>query len=151
MARQWCPPHSIPNATPLHLPPTSRACAKSLTARPSEASCTSQSPPVLTYIHSVLFLSLQSQPPLFCDNQAAIKLATDDNYHARKKHIDIRFHFIRQVITSGAIDMVYCPTDDMTADILTKALPRWKVMCHSLGLGLHQPSGGVAESGVEQE
>jgi len=52
---------------------------------------------------------------LFYDNQVALKLATDDNYHACMKHIDIRFHFIRQVISSGAINMVYCPTDDMTA------------------------------------
>ena len=98
-----------------------------------------------------LFPELQTKTTLFCDNQAALKLATDDNYHARTKHIDIRFHFIRQVIASGAIDMVYCPTDDMMADILTKALPRWKVMCHGLGLGLHQPSGGVMKSEGDKE
>jgi hypothetical protein len=98
-----------------------------------------------------LFPSLQTQTTLFCDNQAALKLATDDNYHARTKHINIRFHFIRQVIASGAIKMVYCPTDDMTADVLTKALPRWKVMCHGLGLGLRQPSGGVVKSEADRE
>jgi len=98
-----------------------------------------------------LFPSLHAQTTLFCDNQVALKLATDDNYHARMKHINICFHFIRQVISSGAINMVYCPTDDMTADILTKALPCWKVMCHSLGLGLHQPSGGVVKSEGNKE
>jgi len=98
-----------------------------------------------------LFPSLHTQTTLFCDNQAALKLATDDNYHARTKHIDIRFHFIRQVISSGAINMVYCPTDDMMADILTKVLPRWKVMCHSLGLGLRQLSRGVVKSEGNEE
>jgi hypothetical protein len=98
-----------------------------------------------------LFPSLQTQTTLFCDNQAALKLATEDNYHARTKHIDIRFHFIRQIIASGTIKMVYCPTDDMTADVLTKALLRWKVMCHSLGLGLRQPSGGVVKSEMDRE
>jgi hypothetical protein len=98
-----------------------------------------------------LFPSLQTQTTLFCDNQAALKLATEDNYHARTKHIDIRFHFIRQIIASGAIKMVYCPTDDMTADVLTKALLRWKVMCHGLGLGLRQPSGGVVKSEMDRE
>jgi hypothetical protein len=39
-----------------------------------------------------------SPTTLYCDNQAAIKLTIDDNYHARTKHIDIRYHFIRQVV-----------------------------------------------------
>ena len=97
-----------------------------------------------------LFPALLSPTTLYCDNQAALKLATDDNYHAHTKHIDIRYHFIHQVVASRDIDVMYCPTDDMTADILTKALPRWKVACHVLGLGLCHASGGVLESqGVE--
>jgi len=36
-------------------------------------------------------------------------------------------------------------TDNMTADILTKALPQWKVVCHSLGLSMRHSSGGVLE------
>ena len=92
-----------------------------------------------------LFPSLIPQTTVYCDNQAALRLAIDDNYHARTKHIDVRYHFIRQVVASQAIDLVYCPTDDMTADVLTKALPQWKVVVHSLGLGLHQLSGGVQE------
>jgi len=75
---------------------------------------------------------------LFCDNQAAIKLASDDNYHARTKHIDIRYHFIRQVVADGTVSLVYCPTDDMAADFLTKSLPKWKVSMHACTLGLHR-------------
>jgi len=97
-----------------------------------------------------LFPLLLTRMTLHCDNQAALTLAVDDNYHVRTKHIDIRYHFIRQCITWKVIDLVYCPTDDMTADILTKALPQWKVICHGLGLGLHQPSRGVLESGYDE-
>ena len=61
------------------------------------------------------------------------------------KHINIRYHFICQVVASHNIDVMYCLTSDMTADILTKVLPRWKVACHVLGLGLHCASGGVLE------
>jgi hypothetical protein len=74
---------------------------------------------------------------LFCDN-TAIKLAIDNNYHARTKHIDIHFHFIRQVITDGTITLIYYPTDDMAADILTKSLPKWKVSTHVCTLRLHR-------------
>ena len=88
-----------------------------------------------------------STTTLYCNNQATLKLATDNNYRVRTKHIDICFHFICQVMASGAVDIHYCPTDDMTADILTKVLPHWKVLCHTLGLGLHHASGGVLEIG----
>ena len=74
---------------------------------------------------------------IFCNNQAAIKLAYDDNYHAHTKHIDIQYHFIRQVISEGIISLVYCPTEDMAADFLTKSLPKWKVLTHTCTLGLH--------------
>ena len=93
-----------------------------------------------------LHLHLATPTTLFCDNQAAIRLAHADNYHARTKHIDIRFHFIRDTIERGYVMFTYCPTDDMTADILTKALARWKVSKHALGLGLHRPCGGVLET-----
>jgi hypothetical protein len=83
-----------------------------------------------------LFPSLVSRTTLHCDNQAALKLATDDNYHARTKHIAIRYHFIRQVVASGMLTLVYCPTDEMTADVLTKALPSFKVRYHAQSLGL---------------
>ena len=92
-----------------------------------------------------LFPSLISQTTLHCDNQAALTLAVDDNYHTRTKHINIRYHFIRECVAQKVIDLIYCPTDDMTADVLTKALPQWKVVCHSLGLGMHHLSGGVLE------
>jgi len=74
-----------------------------------------------------------------------LKLVQDDNYHACTKHIDICYHFIWDVVEWGLIDLQYCLTDDMTADILMKALPRWKVTQHMLGLGLGHPCRGVME------
>jgi hypothetical protein len=86
-----------------------------------------------------LFGPMSIPTTLYCDNQAALSLTTDDNYHARTKHIDIRFHFIRQTIADKHIKLAYCPTEDMTADILTKALPKYKVAIHSLNLGICRP------------
>ncbi len=92
-----------------------------------------------------LFPYLLMPTPLYCDNQAALKLATDNNYHARTKHIDLRFHFVQQTAASGALKLLYCPTEDMIADMLTKALPKWKVVAHINTLGLRRACGGVVE------
>ncbi len=83
-----------------------------------------------------LFPSLETPTILFCDNQAALQLIEDDNYQARTKHIDKRYHFIREVVQNGALQLIYCPTDNMAADILTKALPKWKATFHASTLGL---------------
>ena len=58
------------------------------------------------------------------DNQGCIALAKNPVSHARSKHIDIRHHFIRDAVEEGVINLVYCRTDEMLADILTKPLPR---------------------------
>ena len=79
------------------------------------------------------------KPPttLFSDNQAAIALMRDHQYHSHTKHIDVQYHFICWVIEQGSLQLIYCPTDDMVADTLTKALPFTKVKHFAAGLGLH--------------
>jgi hypothetical protein len=74
---------------------------------------------------------------LLCDNQSAIALTRDGVYHARSKHIDVRFLFIRDVVSRGLIKLIYCPTNEMTADILTKTLARPKFEFFVLSCGLH--------------
>ena len=73
---------------------------------------------------------------LFSDNQSAIALTKDHQYYACTKHIDIRFHFIRWIVENGSLRLVYCPTDEMVADTLTKALPSPKVKYFANELGL---------------
>lgn len=60
------------------------------------------------------------------DNQGAMKLAMNPVYHNRSKHIDIKYHHIRDVVQSKEVELKYCPTDDMIADIFTKNLPKAK-------------------------
>lgn len=60
------------------------------------------------------------------DNQGAIAIAKNPVDHSRTKHIDIRYHYIRECVQNGQIQLQYCPTDDMRADILTKPLPKQK-------------------------
>jgi hypothetical protein len=57
-----------------------------------------------------------------CDNQAAIQISTNDTHHSRTKHIDIRFHFVRQAIKNHHIQLEYINTKEQEADINTKGL-----------------------------
>jgi hypothetical protein len=83
-----------------------------------------------------VFRGFRDATTLFSDNQAAIALTRDHQYHTRTKHIDVRYLWIRWVIEQGSLRLVYCPTDDMVADALTKALPSAKVKHFAVGLGL---------------
>lgn len=56
------------------------------------------------------------------NNQAAIHLSKSYRNHPKTKHIDIKYHFIRDVIRNEDICVQYCPTDNMIADIFTKSL-----------------------------
>ena len=59
---------------------------------------------------------------LFTDSQSAISLARNPQFHGRAKHLDIRHHFVRDQVTSGTVELKYCCTENMVADILTKGL-----------------------------
>ena len=58
------------------------------------------------------------------DNQGCIKMAENDVFSKRTRHIDIRHHFVREHIAKGLIEMKYVPTATQLADALTKALER---------------------------
>ena len=61
---------------------------------------------------------------LYEDNNGAIELSKNAKNHNRTKHIDIAFHFVRERVQSEELSVVYCPTADMIADIMTKGLPK---------------------------
>ncbi|GKV49004.1 hypothetical protein SLEP1_g55778 [Rubroshorea leprosula] len=59
---------------------------------------------------------------VFVDNVSAIDLAKNPITHGRSKHIDVRFHFLRDQVGKKAIELVYCKSENQVADILTKPL-----------------------------
>ena len=59
---------------------------------------------------------------IHCDNMSSIKLAKNPIMHGRSKHIDVRFHFLRELCKEGVIELKHCNTQDQIADIMTKAL-----------------------------
>jgi hypothetical protein len=67
------------------------------------------------------------EPTVFrCDNQSTIAICQDNKFHARTKHIDIRYHFVREAVEADKVVVRYISTDDNIADIFTKALSRYK-------------------------
>jgi hypothetical protein len=56
-----------------------------------------------------------------------IALSWDHQYHSHTKHIDVQYHFVCWVIERGIVQLIYCPTEDMVANIFTKALLSPKV------------------------
>ena len=60
--------------------------------------------------------------PIYCDNSSAIKLSKNPVYHGRSKHIDVRYHFLRDLVKDGTIDLLHCRSEDQLADIFTKPL-----------------------------
>jgi hypothetical protein len=57
-----------------------------------------------------------------CDNSSSFKLSKNPIMHGRCKHIDVRFHFLRDLTKEGIIELTFCKSQDQLADIMTKAL-----------------------------
>jgi hypothetical protein len=74
--------------------------------------------------------------PMAIDNQRAIALAILGSQNRRTRHINVRYHFIRNSIESGTITPHYTPTSDMLADRFTKALNRQKFSTFVFSIGI---------------
>ena len=75
---------------------------------------------------------------LFCDNMSAINISKNPIQHSRTKHIDIRHHFIRELVENKCIVLEHVGTNDQLADLFTKPLDatRFKTLSRSIGICL---------------
>ncbi|GKA38571.1 hypothetical protein Tco_0731122, partial [Tanacetum coccineum] len=78
---------------------------------------------------------------MYCDNKSAIALCCNNVQHSRSKHIDIRFHFIKEHVENGVIKLYFVNTEYQLADIFTKALARNKIefLINKLGMRSFTP------------
>jgi hypothetical protein len=72
------------------------------------------------------------------DNQGAIALGKNPEFHKRTKHIRRRYHFIREAVDTGDVSLGFVPTRQMLADVLTKAMTRDLHSVHRSNLGVLQ-------------
>ncbi|CAI0435035.1 unnamed protein product [Linum tenue] len=77
-----------------------------------------------------------SSVPLYCDNTSAICMTKNPVQHSRTKHIDIKYHFIRELVKDGHISLHHIPTEFQLADLFTKPLAadRFTFLCFEIGL-----------------
>lgn len=75
---------------------------------------------------------------IFEDNQSCLKLIEEEERLSdRSKHIDTRFHFVKDYVKKGIVQCIYCPTEKMLADVLTKPISASKIISFRSELGLH--------------
>ena len=65
---------------------------------------------------------------LFEDNQSTISMSKNPQFHGRSKHIGIKYHFVRDQAEKNIVELRYCPTENMIADIMTKGLSKEKLV-----------------------
>ena len=87
-----------------------------------------------------LGIPITSPTIMYEDNQGTIALVENPIRHKRSKHIDIRYHYTRDALTNNEISLVYIPTADQLADVMTKAIARSKFEELRLKIGIHPPS-----------
>ena len=80
---------------------------------------------------------------VFEDNQGAMSLSRNPKDHSRTKHIDVKYHFVRESVEKEIIRVVYCPTAEMVADILTKGLARLKFEKFREAMGVLDVTGAI--------
>ncbi|GJX71292.1 retrovirus-related pol polyprotein from transposon TNT 1-94 [Tanacetum coccineum] len=79
--------------------------------------------------------------PLYCDNKSAIALCCNNVQHSRAKHIDVRYHFIKEKVENGIMELYFVRTEYQLADIFTKPLPRelFNFLIEKLGMRSMSP------------
>nr|GFB34713.1 retrovirus-related Pol polyprotein from transposon TNT 1-94 [Tanacetum cinerariifolium] len=97
-----------------------------------------------TYCAQVLWMRTQltdygyhfDKIPIYCDSKSAIAISCNPVQHSRTKHIAVRYHFIKEHIEKGTIELYFVKTDYQLADIFTKALPvdRFNYLVRRLGM-----------------
>ncbi|GKC00832.1 hypothetical protein Tco_0986968, partial [Tanacetum coccineum] len=79
---------------------------------------------------------------MYCDSKSAIAISCNPVQHSKTKHIDIRYHFIKEHVEKGTVEIYFVGTEYQLADLFTKALPkeRFEYLVHRIGMRCMTPT-----------
>ncbi|GKC47740.1 retrovirus-related pol polyprotein from transposon TNT 1-94 [Tanacetum coccineum] len=88
---------------------------------------------------------------MYCDSKSAIAISCNPVQHSKTKHIDIRYHFIKEHVERGTVEIYFVGTEYQLADLFTKALPkeRFEYLVHRIGRGIRKKGLYVMKLGNE--
>ena len=75
---------------------------------------------------------------IYCDNQSCVKLLKNPVFHDKSNHIDIKYHYIKDMVRRGAVNLQYVAMDEQIVDVLMKPLARVKFEYFRENLGVLQ-------------
>ena len=81
---------------------------------------------------------LQNPIRIHCDSETAIAVAKKEESHKASKHLDVKFHSVRERIANGQINVTFIKSEFNTADVFTKSVPRKTFAVHTTSMGLVQ-------------
>ena len=86
-----------------------------------------------------LFAQIPEPAVIHSDNQSCVQMSMNPVFYDKSKHIQIQYHFIRDMVQKGAVELQYIPTYDHTVDIITEPLSRFKFEYFRGRLGVEGP------------
>ena len=89
------------------------------------------------FLQHLKIIKTSSEPVMiYCYSMVVLAYAKDPKYHGKTKHIQINYHFVRDMITQNAVVLRHIPTSKMVADPFTKSIARDAFVRHAKSLGL---------------
>ncbi|KAL9999278.1 putative RNA-directed DNA polymerase [Helianthus debilis subsp. tardiflorus] len=85
---------------------------------------------------------------IFCDSKSAIDLSRNPVLNSRSKHIELKYHFIRDMVSEGQVELLFCNTNEQLADLMTKALAKERFVYLRYKIGVQE---FVSRGGVEND
>ena len=101
----------------------------------------------ITFLLRDIGIPLPIAPQLFCDNKSALYMTVNPIFHARSKHIEIDYHFVREKVAVGALTTRYIPSTHQIADVFTKPLAKLPFHVFRGKLGVHSLVTSILKKG----
>jgi hypothetical protein len=95
-------------------------------------------------------LPITGHIPLYEDNQSTIQIVKNSGHHGRTKHVDVRYHFINELVEQQVFSVQYVSTTDQVADIFTKALDQTQFCALRNKLRVSAPSATHAHAALSR-